>query len=259
MINFRTFLNGWKPRLGGNGTATGFSFTIKTTFRRFSALYGTPRIGSGQGQRPSLVDHPDYAGRKTGSCSGYPAKFSLFGFRLCRTYPSQVHAIPADDPRRYAGPAWRIDTRGPGDMMKPGAFFGNGADDDIRKHILGGIGAHHSSRLCSWSSTPSGTHLVAHTFAHALPDASLFLYEARLHRHNAFDASGYALLKAIRTRQAEVVCTRVGLRDVTAVTLPTASASRGKKVLFPFWPHSELSIDSSVVNSDPMPLDLSIY
>jgi hypothetical protein len=253
MISFQKTVTGWKPRLGGSGDSLGFRASFNTTFRRFAKHYSaTTRTGCG------VADHPDYVGLRNGSRTAYPVRFSLFGFGLCRKYPSRVSAIAADDPRRYEGPGWRIETRGPEDMMKAGGFSGKGTNDDIGSHVHGGIGTHLESRLCSWSKTPTGTQLVADAFMRgSCRSGSLYLYEATLFRHNTFDATKDAWIKAVRTKQGELVCARVGLRDITAVALPGTEDDCARKVLYPFWPRNDLSMERSVRPPDPFVPDTS--
>jgi hypothetical protein len=250
MIIFPATAKGSMRCPGGKRGMAGFRMSFRTTFRCFAWQYGTSRSGS-------LVDHPDYLGAKNGGFRDYPARVTLFGITLLTQYPSRARDIAADDPRRYEGPAYRIDMRGPGVMMVAGEFSGMGTDDDIKNHVHYGIGAHYASRLCSWSKKPIGTQVVGRIFRRVTPDVPLFTYEAKLFRHNTFDTRKDTLLRAISMNQKEVVCSRTSLRDVVAVTLPATADGGPWKVLYPFWPRSELSIERSVTKPDPFLPDLS--
>jgi hypothetical protein len=249
MINFRNAVMPRKTQLYGSGVKA-FRISSATPFRRFTEHHGT--TGG------SLTDHPDYVGSRSGSYRQYPARLSVFGFTLWRKCPSRVSDIAPDDPRRYQGTGWRVETRGPEEMMKAGGFSGNGADDDIKRHVRGGLTAHLNSRLCSWSRFPNGTQCVARGLAHHKSDVSLYLYQADLFRHNTFDTEWDALPQAILNSEQEVVCAMTGLRDITSVTLPRTAGGEPQKILFPFRPHSGLSIDHSVTTPDPWLPDSSV-
>jgi hypothetical protein len=192
---------------------------------------------------PDIRAHPEFVGSHNGHES-YPKSYILGFIPFGREVPDNAAKIAHDDPGRYEGQGVRFDTRSPTTMMgkKNRAFVGRGKNLNITEHQLGGyrdtpsgpVSRLEDSALVSFSRTQKGIEPVR-------DGKEGYVYFADLKKHNSFNAELFYKptgTAADIKKQDEVVTTKVGLTDVTAVF----DTKRNKTIKYPFTPRSDLAV-----------------
>jgi hypothetical protein len=232
-------------------TRAGLSPLPSHQIRQMSTQSDAPVTSSPSGTRaktattpkPDIRQHPDFVGSR-GTSANYPKSYILGFIPFGREVPDNAAKIAHDDAGRYEGPGVRFDTRSPTTMMdkKNRAFVGRGKNLNITEHQLGGyrdtpsgpVSRLEDSALVSFSRTQKGIEPVR-------DGKEGYVYFADLKKHNSFNAELFYRptgTAADIKKQDEVVTTKVGLSDVTAVF----DTKRNKTIRYPFTPRSDLAV-----------------
>lgn len=203
---------------------------------------------------------PDYVGALEGSEKAYPPRM-VWGIPWGKVLPTKVDEIAADDPRRIACEAYRIDTRSTDEMIQSGAqgfapfYVDDGVDGGSRRDInahqeagIGGVNKQVSTGLVSWRAHPGGPRCsdgpenVKEMLARA-GHQTLYCYWTEVRAQATFvaaDSQGFWY--RLCDNQREVVTTKeVSLSDVSQVEIftvtPAGKVSESRTtILSPFKP-----------------------
>lgn len=207
-----------------------------------------------------LRQDPGYVGALEGSEKAYPTRM-VWGIPWGKVLPTKVDEIAADDPRRIACEAYRIDTRSTDEMIQSGAqgFAPFDVDDDvdggsrrdINEHLeagIGGINKQVSTGLVSWrvhsgglrcSDGPENVKEMLASAGHQ----TLSCYWTEVGAQATFvaaDSQGY-WYRLCDNRREVVTTKEVSLSDVSQVEIftvtPAGKVSESRtKILSPFKP-----------------------